>query len=130
MQERRGAKRVSANLAARWQSPIPPHEGKIIDLSTGGCFILTAGRASVNKLSRVNHAPCKEAIVIEVRLTADEWLALRAEVVYKVERVGFAARFVDLAPDEVQTIRSLMEKQEARRPRSLPFRTVGKGGRR
>ena len=130
MQERRGAKRVSANLTARWHSPIRPHEGKIIELSTGGCFILTTGRPSVNKLSRVNHAPCKEAIVIEVRLSPDEWLELRAEIVYKVERVGFAARFVDLTPVEEQTIRSLMEKQEARRPKSLPFRTVGKGHRR
>ena len=127
MKERRGSRRISTNLTARWDIPIPPQEGKIIDLSIGGCFILTAGRVSVNKLSRVDQTSAHEAILIEVHLPHGERLELRAEIVYKVERVGFAARFVGLTAQEEQSLQSFIEKQEPSRAGALPFRTAGRG---
>jgi hypothetical protein len=127
MEKRRGARRISTNLTARWNAPVPPHEGKIIDLSISGCFILTASRVAANKLFRVDQAPWKEAILIEVHFPPDEWLGLRAEVVYKVEGVGFAARFINLSPDEEQALRTFIENQEPGRLKSLPFPTAERG---
>lgn len=118
MKERRGAKRISTDLVARWDTPVPPREGKIIDLSANGCFILTAVRRSVNKLPRVNHVPAEGSLLIEVHLSPDERLELRAEVVYRVERVGFAARFLNLAPHEEEALRAFIEKQETKRLKS------------
>jgi hypothetical protein len=129
MKERRGARRISTNLTARWDIPIPPREGKIVDLSIGGCFILTASRVSVNKLSRVDQTSGNEAMLIEVQLPHGERLELRAELVYKVERVGFAARFVGLTAQEEQTLQSFIEQQEPSRAGTLPFRTAGRNHR-
>ena len=127
MKERRGAKRISTDLTARWDTPIPPQEGKVIDLSTNGCFILTAGQIAANKLFRVDQVPYKEAILIEVHLPPDKWLALRAELVYKVEGVGFAVHFVNLTPEEEQTLGNFIEKQESRRLKPPPFSRAERG---
>ncbi|MGH9901327.1 MAG: PilZ domain-containing protein [Pyrinomonadaceae bacterium] len=113
IKERRGARRIATELIARWDPPPPPHEGRIIDLSVSGCFILTAGRVSANKLSRVDQAPSKEPILIRVLLPHGERLGLGAEVVYRVEGVGFAARFVNLAPAEEQALRTFIDAQGA-----------------
>jgi PilZ domain len=130
LKERRRARRVSTDLAARWNTPTLSHEGKIIDLSTGGCFILTASQISVNKIPRVEQASEKEALSIEVQLSRECRLKLRAEVVYRVERVGFAARFLDLTLDEEQALRAFVERHEPRERNPLPFPRIERGRRR
>jgi hypothetical protein len=127
MKERREAKRISTNLIVRWNTPTLSHEGKIIDLSPGGCFILTASQMPVNKLSMVKQASKKEALLLELHLSHDESLTLHAEVVYRVGRVGFAVRFPDLALHEKQVLQAFIESQENRSLKSLPFPRVEKG---
>ena len=129
MRERRGASRISTDLTARWDGEAPPHEGRVIDLSASGCFILTAGQVPSRTLSRVNQLPSNQALRLEVQLSPDEPLGLRAEVVYTVERVGFAARFVDLTPRQEQTLRAYIERHERERagPKPHPFTGAGKG---
>lgn len=54
----------------------------------------------------------KEAILIEVHLPFDERLEVQSEVVYRVERVGFAARFVNLPAHDEEILRAYIERQE------------------
>ncbi len=97
MKERRQAKCISTNLTVRWNTSDLSRDSKITDLSIEGCFILTAKRMSVNKLSRVMQVPEKDAIQIELHLSPDERLKLNGEVMYKVEHLGFGVRFLDVA---------------------------------
>ena len=55
---------------------------------------------------------------------ADRALEVRAEVVYRIERVGFAARFRDLASQDEHELRSFIE-QQSESVKSLPFPRVG-----
>src|SRR5687768_12760970 len=112
MKERRQAKRISTNLTARWSTPGNSHEGKIIDLSTGGCFILTAKSMPANKLSLVTQVSKEEPIQVELQLPNVESLAVKAEVVYRIERVGFAARFRNLALQDEQALCAFIDEQE------------------
>ena len=123
MKERRRARRISTNLTARWSSPGSTEEGKIIDLSTGGCFVLTASSIPADKLSLVTQISNEEPILLDMKL-ADRALEVRAEVVYRIERVGFGARFRDLASEDEHELRSFIE-QQSESFKSLPFPRVG-----
>lgn len=124
MKERRRAKRISTNLTVRWNTSDLLQDSKITDLSTEGCFILTAKRMSVNKLSRVMQVPERDAIHIELHLSPDEWLKLNGEVVYKVERLGFRVRFLNVATHDEQVLSAFIDKQELGSLESLPFPRV------
>jgi hypothetical protein len=127
MKEQREAKRIATNLTVKWHTPVLSHEGKVIDLSSGGCFILTASHMPVNKLSMVKQVSKKETILIELLLSHAESLKLRAEVVYRVGLAGFAVRFLDLALHEKQVIQGFIKKQESGSLKSLPFPRVERG---
>ena len=122
--ERRRAKRISTNLTVRWNTSDFTQDSKITDLSTEGCFILTAERMSVNKLSRVTQVPEGDAIHIEVHLSSDEWLKLNGEVVYKVERLGFGVRFLNVTTPDEQVLGAFIDKQKFGSLDSLPFPRV------
>jgi hypothetical protein len=122
--DRRRAKRISTNLTVRWNTSNLSEDSKITDLSTEGCFILTAERMTVNELSRVTQVPEGDTIQIELQLSSDEWLKLNGEVVYKIERLGFGIRFLDITPPTEQVLEAFINKQNLGSSESLPFPRV------
>ena len=127
IKERRGGERISTDLAVRWSTAVSSTDSRIVDLSHKGCFILTANKMPTNKVSRVKQDPGNEAIQVELRLSAHKWLKVDGEVVYKVERTGFAVRFLSLNPDEEKVLKAFISEREAERPKSLVFPRVGRG---
>jgi hypothetical protein len=124
MKERRRAKRISTNLAVRWNTSELSQDSKITDLSAEGCFILTAEQMSVNKLSRITHVPEGDAIHIELHLSSDEWLKLKGEVIYKIDSLGFGVNFSKVAAPDEQILRAFIDKQEIGPLEALPFPRV------
>lgn len=68
-ENRRADERVSINLRARCDGLSGAHEGRIEDLSLGGCFVNTAGRVDIG-----------EVVVVEIKLPSGERLQLRGEI--------------------------------------------------
>lgn len=122
--ERRRAKRISTNLYVRWNTSELTQDSKITDLSTEGCFILTAEQMSVNKLSRITHVPEGDSIHIELHLSSDEWLKLNGEVVYKIGLLGFGVRFLNVTRPNEQVLGAFIDKQKLGSSESLPFPRV------
>jgi hypothetical protein len=122
--ERRQAKRISTNLSVRWNTSDRTQESKITDLSTEGCFILTAEDMSVNKLSRITHVPEGNAIHIELQLPSDETLKLKGEVVYKVDLLGFGVRFLNVNGPNERVLGAFIDKQKLGSLESLAFPRV------
>lgn len=82
MNERRKAQRIRVNLKARWEGVVARQEGSLVDLSAGGCFVLTDDKVKLNELIR-----------IEIELYKDNWIYLWGEVIYQIREMGFALRF-------------------------------------
>ncbi|MCM3901821.1 MAG: PilZ domain-containing protein [Pyrinomonadaceae bacterium] len=122
--ERRRAKRISTNLTVSWNTLDFSQDSKITDLSTEGCFVLTANRMSVNKLSRVTQVPKKDAIHLELHLSHDERLKLDGEVVYEIERLGFGVRFLNVTTPAEHLLGAFIDKQDLEREEALPFPRV------
>lgn len=95
--ERRIGERVSSNFPARWDGISGNHEGRIEDLSLGGCFVNTKGRVDVG-----------EIVGVEIRLPSEEWLQLRGEVCSYQMGIGFGVLFSFLTDEEEQTLRELI----------------------
>jgi hypothetical protein len=49
-ENRRSDDRIAANLTAKWGGLAGDHEGRIEDLSLGGCFVNTTGRVDVGEI--------------------------------------------------------------------------------
>lgn len=94
---RRSDERVSINLPAKWDGLSGGHEGRIEDLSLGGCFVNTSGRVDVG-----------EIVGLEIKLPSGEWLQLRGEVASYQEGIGFGVLFPFLTDDEEQALRELI----------------------
>ncbi len=122
--ERRQSKRISTNLTVSWKTSDFSQDSKITDLSTEGCFILTANRMSVNELSRVTPVPKQDAIHVELHLSRDETLKLNGEVVYEIERLGFGVRFLNVTTSDEHVLKAFIDKQEVAIEESLPFPRV------
>ena len=122
--ERRQAKRISTNLAVRWRTSDLSQDSKITDLSTEGCFILTAEQMSVNQLSSVTQVPGRNAIRVELHLSRDNRLQLDGEVVYEVERLGFGVRFINVTTPDEHVLLAFIDKQDLGGLASLPFPRV------
>lgn len=97
---RRSDERVSLNLPARWDGISGSHEGRIEDLSLGGCFVNTAGRVDVG-----------EVVGMEIKLHSHEWMKLRGEVTSYQAGIGFGVLFSFLTDEEEQTLRGLIAWQ-------------------
>jgi|SRR5689334_12910186 len=98
MQERRHHERISLNLPVRWESLLTQGRGSVCDLSGSGCFLLSARGARAGELIRLeidfgNHFVCA-------------WGA----VVYAVEELGFALRFIFSEENEARALRKLIER--------------------
>jgi hypothetical protein len=124
MKDRRAAKRISTNLPARWGTSVRSHGGRVIDLSSQGCFVQTGDHPPANKVPRVERAAECKAIQIEIEFSVDQCLILNGEVVYEVEHTGFAVRFANLSFDQDQVIRRFIEIQELVITGPLPFPRV------
>jgi len=122
--ERRRAKRISTDLTVRWKTSENSQDSKITDLSTEGCFILTAERMSVNKLSGITQVPEGDAIHIELHLPSDERLKLNGEIVYKVDLLGFGVRFLNVTGPNEQVLGAFINKQKLESLESLAFPRV------
>jgi hypothetical protein len=93
---RRNDERISTNLTAKWGGLDGDHDGRIEDLSLGGCFINTVARADVG-----------EVIGVEIKLPSGEWLALRGEVCSYQPGIGFGLLFSFLTDEEEQALKEL-----------------------
>ncbi|HEV2882944.1 MAG TPA: PilZ domain-containing protein [Pyrinomonadaceae bacterium] len=96
--ERRQADRVYVQLNARWEGVLARCEGHVVDLSTTGCFVLTADLVKP-----------KELIRVEIQLPTEGWLYLWGEVVYRIEEMGFALRFTGVSDMEQAMLDLLLE---------------------
>jgi hypothetical protein len=94
---RRSDERVSTNLPAKWSGVTGDHEGRIEDLSLGGCFVNTTARADVG-----------EVVSLEIKLPSGEWLDLRGEVTSYQIGIGFGLLFSFLTDEEEQAVRELV----------------------
>jgi PilZ domain len=82
MQERRTAPRLRTTINVRWETLRTGGRGTICDLSTSGCFILTGGEVTPPELVRLN--------IVLPSETATLW----GNIVYAINEMGFAVRFV------------------------------------
>jgi hypothetical protein len=96
-ENRRSDERISTNLTARWGGLTGDHEGRIEDLSLGGCFVNTAGRVDPG-----------EIVGVEIKLPSGEWLQLRGEVASYQTGIGFGLLFSFLTDEEEQALRELI----------------------
>ena len=92
-ENRRSDERVATNLSANWGGLAGDHEGRIEDLSLGGCFVNTTGRVDVG-----------EIVGVELKLPSGEWLALRGEVTSYQIGIGFGLVFSFLTEDEEESL--------------------------
>ena len=96
-ENRRRDERIATNLTAKWGGLTGDHEGRIEDLSLGGCFVNTTGRVDVG-----------EIVGVEIKLPSGEWLQLRGEVASYQIGVGFGLLFTFLTADEEQSLREFI----------------------
>ncbi len=96
--ERRQTQRVQARLRTRWEGTLAQCDGELVDLSAGGCFILTADRVKP-----------KELIRIEIQLPTEGWIYLWGEVVYQVHEMGFALNFTGVSDTEHAMLELLLD---------------------
>jgi hypothetical protein len=96
--ERRGHGRVRTDLRARWEGVLESREGTVVDLSVGGCFMLTTGAVQPGELLR-----------LDIRLPSGVNLMLWGEVVYVMEEMGFALTFTGAGEDEQRELETLTE---------------------
>jgi hypothetical protein len=93
---RRSDDRVSLKLSAKWDGISGSHQGRIEDLSLGGCFVNTKGRVDVG-----------EVVSLALKLPSGEWLPLRGEVASYRAGIGFGVLFSFLTYEEEQSLREL-----------------------
>jgi hypothetical protein len=98
MQEQRTAKRIRVSLEARWEGVFMKDSGSISDISASGCFLLTGGEVTASELVR-----------LWIEFPDDQTVAQWGEVVYPVNDMGFALRFVFNDKDDVQTLERLVD---------------------
>jgi len=98
--ERRKAERVKLSLKASWEGILEQQEGEVTDLSTTGCFILTAHQVQRGEL---------------IRIEIGESLAIWGEVVYEIEEMGFALRFNAVGEDRERLAQLIEDAKKARK---------------
>ena len=98
MQERRREERFLLNLPVRWESLLARGRGTVCDLSGTGCFLLSAKAAKSGELIR-----------LEIDF-GNHLVFAWGDVVYTVEEMGFALRFVFSEENEARALRKLIER--------------------
>jgi c-di-GMP-binding flagellar brake protein YcgR len=77
------------------------HQARTTDISEGGCFIDTMGRAAVG-----------EMINFKLLLSDDEWIAVEGEVVYELAGTGFGVRFVNISDSDQERLAARLKARE------------------
>jgi PilZ domain len=98
MQERRHSERFKLNLPVRWESLLTRGRGSVCDLSGSGCFLLSPTRAKAGELIR-----------LEIDF-GDHLVFAWGDVVYAVEEMGFALRFVFSEENEARALAKLIDR--------------------
>lgn len=99
MSDRRSEKRLDVCLDAVWDGKSGNHLARVTDLSDGGCYVDTLGEAQVG-----------EVVVFKLQLPDGEWLELTGEVAHQTPPLGFGLRFVNLAAEQHEKLRSLLDQ--------------------
>jgi hypothetical protein len=99
--ERRSEKRVRVAADIEWATAGEMQHGRLGDLSSNGCFVLTSGDFSDGEVVRL-YFPTTDGSRLEIL----------AEVRNYVEDIGFAARFVDLTDSQREFVRNFAELHE------------------
>jgi len=94
--ERRRFERVRVDLKVQWEGVLEQKQGTLVDLSVGGCFILTSHLVETREL---------------IRLEIEAALTIWGEVIYQIEEMGFALRF-NAGLDEQQQLEELVQAQK------------------
>lgn len=99
MQERRTAERVRANLNMRWETLKAQGRGSVCDLSSSGCFVLTGGEVTAGELLRMD------------LIAADGIKTFWGNVVYAINEMGFAVRFVFGSEGDQQAVERIIRNR-------------------
>lgn len=97
MSDRRSEKRLEVCLDAIWDGNSGKHPARVTDLSEGGCYVDSLGESQVG-----------EVLNIKLQLQNGERLELSGEVAHQMPPMGFGVRFVDLNPEQLEKLRSLL----------------------
>ncbi len=98
--ERREDERARVSIEARWEGQSGQHKARVSDLSLGGCFIDTLGKADIG-----------EFIAFAIKQPDGKWLQLRGEVASVDQHVGFSLAFTFLTEDEQRALARLISSQ-------------------
>lgn len=101
--EKRTAPRFRVNVDVQWESATVQRKGTISDISTSGCFMLTAPEIKA-----------REMVKVGIQLPSGKGITLTGETVYAVEEIGFALRFTNLAEPEQQFLQRLIDSARKR----------------
>ncbi|MEO6390639.1 MAG: PilZ domain-containing protein [Pyrinomonadaceae bacterium] len=96
-EDRRTTQRANANLTVKWEGVVGSDSGTVSDLSVEGCFVLCSGQVMES-----------EPVRLQFSFPDFKSVPLLGEVVYQVNEIGFALRFVNLTPAQVEFLRQLM----------------------
>jgi len=98
--EKRTHERIPTNLSARWHAASGTHEGRVEDLSLGGCFINTQGMVDVG-----------EKVMLLIQLPSGDWLPLRGKVTVYHQLTGFSVSFLPADDKEREAVQRLVATQ-------------------
>ncbi|MEA2176215.1 MAG: PilZ domain [Blastocatellia bacterium] len=96
-EERRSDERVAMSMEARWEGMSGRYDGRVGDISLGGCFIDTTGAVTGGEL-----------ISFEIKLPDGTWLPLRGEVAFVQPNIGFSLSFSFLTEEEETALLHIM----------------------
>ena len=95
--ERREDERARVSIEARWEGLSGEHKARVADLSIGGCFIDTLGKAQMG-----------EFIAFAIKQPDGKWLQLRGQVASVDPQTGFSVAFTYLTEDEQKALARLI----------------------
>ncbi len=96
-EERREDPRRAVSITAYWEGLSGRHQARVSDLSLGGCFIDSLGRADVG-----------EFLSLSLQMHDGAWLRLRGQVASVDPHTGFSIAFTYLTEDEQHALARLL----------------------
>jgi hypothetical protein len=100
-EDRRSEKRTRVAADIEWSAAGDVTPGRLGDLSSNGCFVLTSGDFGEGEVVRL-YFPTTDGTRLEIL----------AEIRNYVEDIGFAARFVSLTDAQREFVRSFASLHE------------------
>jgi hypothetical protein len=97
MEERRKASRLRTNINVRWETLKTQGRGTVSDLSSSGCFVLTGGEVVPHELTRLDLS------------TPDQVMTFWGIVVYAINEMGFAVRFVFASEADKESLERVIQ---------------------